>query len=173
MATAGPNLCTASAEYGSGTSWTGIGNATTSDNSYTSCSITGSSFTKPIIFNGFNLSIPQGAVIEGILVDIEKKSLNGTFRNSSIQLVKTGTTVVGSDLNDNATWSTTESTSTTGSVTELWGTTWTPEELNDSQFGVSVTAWQSNAGGSDTASVDSVTISVVYSGGAIPSLLIL
>ncbi len=172
MALDGPNLCTASSESGALTSWGSIGNVTSSDNVYTTCFIMGNSSTNTLFVSGFNLKIPQGAVIEGIMIDFDRLSTNGTFQDSNIRLGKTGTPVTG-NYSTGLTWSTSEVTTTIGSVSELWGTTWTPEELNASTFGVYLTATQTNAGGSDTASIDTVKVSVKYSGGAIPALLIL
>lgn len=171
MASVGPNLCTSALEYGSGTSWSGITNTYTSDNSYASCMIVASSNTKGLLCNGFGFTIPQGAVIEGITVSIERASLNETFIDYDISLVKTGTTTVGSNLSAGATWSTTENSVSFGSSTTLWGTTWAPEELNASSFGVSIIANQSNSVGTDTAYVDTISCRIFFSGGAIPSLM--
>jgi hypothetical protein len=62
----------------------------------------------------------------------------------SIRLVKGGT-IVGSDYATASDWTTTENTVTYGGATDLWGTTWTASDINDSTFGV-VLSCQSDIG---------------------------
>lgn len=70
-------------------------------------------------------------------------------------------TVTGLDYASNLDWDTTDLVVTYGSNSDLWGTTWTPAEINNSSFGAAVSA---SKGGpfSSTALVDQITIKVFY-----------
>lgn len=167
MASQGPNFPSANnVSTGTGNTWTNPGNGYTSDNTYTTCFVSGAGNTKNLIYSGFGFSIPAGATIDGIVVEFERKtSTASTFIDGDINLIKTGTTFVGTDQSAGATWSTTESYVTFGSSSNLWGTTWTDTEINASSFGVGHRAIQNNSKNSATASIDHVRITVHYTGG--------
>lgn len=93
---------------------------------------------------GFNFSIPSYASICGITVEIDKRAtgiiLGAWIRDNEIRIVKANS-VTGTDRADeSANWVGTESTFTYGGSTDLWGTTFTPAEVNSSGFGVAISA---------------------------------
>ena len=49
-----------------------------------------------------------------------------------------------------------------GTTSDLWGTTWTPADINASNFGVALSANSSGTGATRTASVDYIQITVTY-----------
>ncbi len=53
-------------------------------------------------------------------------------------------------------------TATYGSASDLWGTTWTPAEINNTNFGVSLSVLNQSGFSSRTASVDYIQITVTY-----------
>jgi hypothetical protein len=136
-----------------------------SDNTYASVSaFTLGEVTNYIVAQNFGYAIPAGATICGIQVTIEKRALGllANITDNSIKLFKGGTPT-GSDYKKAETWSSTETVSTYGSSTDLWGTTWSPAEINEANFGTGLSV---NLGGVDvlpTAQVDHTTVQVFYS----------
>lgn len=85
---------------------------------------------------GFN--IPAGATINGITVQINREGSANTLglgvRDSVVKLVKGGTVVGTNKAVTGTTWGTTFSTVTYGGTNDLWGTTWTPSDINSANF---------------------------------------
>jgi hypothetical protein len=159
MATQGPNSAGAGATGGTGTAWTNPGNVTASDNVYATCLTTGS---QQLRVTGFGFTIPAGATINGITVEIERKvgGTGGAPHDNVVQLVKDGSTLVGTNKASASTWPTVEAYATYGSAVDLWGATWSDSEVNASTFGVALSVVASI--GSQTFSVDHVRITVDY-----------
>lgn len=93
--------------------------------------------------SGFGFTIPAAAVICGIKVELEKSATGinilAWVRDNSIRLVKNGN-IVGSNKAFSGNWSSVETYSTYGGITDDWGTSWTPEEINDPDFGIAFSA---------------------------------
>ena len=106
----------------------------------------------------FGFSIPAPALIEGISVDVEKRSSSGTVFDARVRIVKGG--VVGAtDRAMGGTWPTTDTVFVYGGTSDLWGETWTAADINSSGFGVAISA-DDNI---DTAAIDHISITVTYS----------
>lgn len=171
MSSQGPNSGGTFADGGEvvGLQWTNPGNAAASDNSYATkiCSTSGSS-SNTLQATNFGFSIPSGATINGITVEIERKSNRGspTLVDASVKLIKGGT-VSGTDKASASTWPTADAYATYGSSSDLWGLTLTDSDVNASNFGVSLRVKQSPTGGklTATANVDHIRITVTYTGG--------
>lgn len=147
--------------------WATPNNTFSSDNSYSTRSVSGASSTGILEVSNFGFSIPSGAVIYGIIIEIERKASNttGSPRDAAIRLKKTAGTAVGDELASGSTWPTSDAYATYGTSTTLHGTTWTDAEINAITFGVMISG-QRNAGkGSTTFSVDHVRITVHYTEG--------
>ena len=76
-----------------------------------------------------------------------------------IRLAKAGT-AVGDNKSTVVVWPSTEGAITYGSPTDLWGTTWTPAEINASGFGATLNPL--NTGNGENAWVDYHQIIVYY-----------
>lgn len=140
-----------------GNSWFLPANAISSDNTYAQVAPGGvpTHYLKATTF-GFN--IPAPAEILGIEVLVERKSAAGNIVDNRARLVKGG--VVGTtDRSIAAPWSATETTVTYGTPSDLWGTTWTPSDINNAGFGFALSVND----GVDTAAVDQIRIRVTYS----------
>lgn len=178
MASQGPNSGgTFANETSIGTqAWTSPSNAASSNNSYVTAtsSGTGEWLTNYIKATNFGFSIPGGATIDGIIVEVERKALtnNGTqfIVDNSVKLVKGGT-ISGSEKADTSTkWLTSDTYKTYGSSTDLWGLTWTDSDINSSTFGVVFSAdIEKQFKFHETASVDHVRITVHYTTGGGPA----
>lgn len=110
--------------------WDSTGSAT--------CAMTGNSlghFLK--IANGFGFTIPAGAIINGIIVEF-KVNTAGTnaIYDSEVVLVKAGTLQATSRASLTS-WKDADWLSH-GSSTDLWGGTWTPDDINSATFGSAV-----------------------------------
>jgi len=169
MASQGPKLPTA--WYPTGT-WDNPDRVTASDGSYASWTFASGNFSNFLIPTTFQFSIPGGATIDGIKVAFHSRyaSVVNQVYDGNILLTKNGQSGVGSDHRLTGTpeetyWPTSPTTHTFGGPSDLWGTTWTPAEINGSGFGVLVDAWKSSGSG-QIAYIDSVEITVYYTPGA-------
>lgn len=151
---------------GSDHSWSNPSNAATSNNSRATSTITSSSnVTDYLRSTGFGFTIPSDATVTGIEVSIERSgnSISGVngVRDNIIRLVKNNTVVGNNKANTGLTWPTTDTVATYGNASDLWGTTWSPAEINHANFGVALSATRTS-GGDRTAQVDHVSIKVHY-----------
>lgn len=155
-----------------GTNWTSPSNVVANDDSYVTLSAT---FDEdPITVNsnrlrasGFGYSIPSDATVNGIKVEISRKSNStstGSVKDNQVYLVDAdGTSVSVSNKADTSTsWPTTEGVATYGGSSDLWGSTWDPADINDTDFGVYLKAVVVGTSATETASVDSITVTVYY-----------
>jgi hypothetical protein len=135
----------------------------------TTASITAASYDSPdisqiLVCSNFGFTIPTGATIDGIVVEIDRNNAAGAASDNRVQLAK-GTTfadLVGSNKADTATdWPAALASVSYGTgTTDLWGTTWTPAEINASSFAVFLSV-QADAANTDIA-VDYVRVTVHY-----------
>jgi Tfp pilus assembly protein PilX len=94
------------------------------------------------------------------VITVTATGRNDTLSDNNVQLLKAGAPV-GSNRAKSTLWDTSSSTITYGNSTDLWGTTWTPADLNATNFGLRFAA-DSAGGASATASIDWITIRVYY-----------
>jgi autotransporter-associated beta strand protein len=117
----------------------------------------------------FGFEIPSSATINGIQVSIKRFSsdnaTNNTVKDNVISLIKGGV-VIGANRANAGNWATANTTVFPyGSNSDLWGTTWTPDQINDPNFGISLSANINAAAfgsATTTASVDYMQITVTY-----------
>jgi hypothetical protein len=161
VASEGPNNPgTTANEVTTGQAWSNTSNAVSSNNSYASTTADIGGGSDGLRCTNFGFSIPGGATIDGIIVEVERKCDLGAVIDSGISLVIGGITV-GDDKSSADSWPTSDGTKVYGGSSDLWGDTWTDSEINDSGFGVQVGAIDQFAAG-DIASVDHVKITVHY-----------
>ena len=143
--------------------WTNPDNAKVSDDTYAQGAATGASiYTHYLKATNFGFSIPSGATIDGIIVEIEKKGVGtGFFRDEAIKIVKSdgsiGTT--NKAIGDN--WPTTEAYVSHGASDDLWSESWTAEDINNSNFGVVIQTYIQTELTTYTR-VDHIRITVYY-----------
>lgn len=157
--------------------WTNPSRASASDNSYATSAI------DPINMNGwsqyltvtnFGFAIPDGATIDGIQVNVERKSSTYTAgtkyaQDDTVQLLKAGT-AVGSNLATTTPYTTSDVQELHGGTTNKWGTTWTPADINNANFGVIYSAKTISTNAvAQTISVDWIGITVYYTPAAPPA----
>src|SRR5262245_46069990 len=105
----------------------------------------------------FGFAIPNGAVIEGIQVDLERKGASAFDRH--VRIVKAG--VVGAtDKSLPGNWMTlVDVVVTYGGPNDLWGETWTAADINSSNFGFALSVFTADG----IAVVDAISVTVFYS----------
>ena len=172
MPTQGYNNPTAAADAGGGSSnWNSLSDGLTSNDLYAECTVSsGGGFTSNIIkFTGFGFSIPAGATIDGIEVEIDWWATNGGMQEDIIQLYKAGT-LVGNNLSTSSTLpDSVETTSYKGGPTNLWGTTWTVDDINNSTFGLGIRCINTSLKFTATVNIDVVRIRINYTLGGTPA----
>lgn len=162
---------TASSLANAGTSenaeaWVSPGNITADDGS--NASITAATYDSPdisqlLIGSNFGFTIPNDAGIVGIVVEIERNNAAGAASDNRVQLAR-GTAfadLVGDNKADTALdWPAAMTVASYGSASDLWGTTWTPDQINASSFAVFMSV-QADAANTDVA-VDFYRVTVHY-----------
>ena len=161
----GPSTPATATSSGSNQHWSNVSNSKTSDNSYATVSVDGND-SDYISATGFGFSIPSNAVINGVIVDVERKSSStsdGGSDDASVRLIKGGS-ITGSDRQTNTDYTTSDTTESHGTSSDLWGLTLTPADINAANFGVAVSVQKnSNGGSAHTVSIDSIIITIHYS----------
>jgi hypothetical protein len=110
-------------------------------------------------------NIPSTAIIRGIQVDIIRMaSATSSLRDEDVFLLKAGS-ASGSDKAATGTdWLTTDVNATYGGPDDLWGTTWTPAEINAANFGVRLRIRNRHTSTARTASINQIRVTVTYTG---------
>jgi len=151
--------------------WSDPENVKTSNDSYAHVTHGGVSNNSSYLYvSDFGFSIPSGAAVTGIKVEVEKHTTlsggtpgNEQARDFHAQIVKGG--VVGSANKSIASvWPTSDAYSTYGGNSDLWDETWTPADINASDFGFAFSSTQGNSS-INNSYVDHIRITVYYSTG--------
>lgn len=138
------------------TAWTNPGNITANDNSTASCASNsvGSAYLRA---SNFNFGIPTNSLIQGFTVKVEMAESSTGTETVRVQIVGPAGTAIGTAKTFVAS-GTTLTLYTTGSSTDLWGTTGlTAADVNDTDFGVYV--WYTTT---HSTTVDYISIDVNY-----------
>ena len=112
----------------------------------------------------YGFGIPVDATITGIEVRINRLAVGPppSIFDTEVSLV-INDVVVGDNKASALPWPTSFETATYGSPTDLWGTSWTPAQVNSDGFGVVIAANRGNQGQSDKyATVDTMQITVYF-----------
>ena len=159
--TGSPTLCVNDTSVGT-YAWNGLNNVGSSDNQYATADGRNSSITNYLKCTGYNFNIPADAIIDGIELNIEGRSLR-TFTDYAVNLVKADTIQTATNYaNGNAFRSNNDLTFTYGTPTDLWGTTWLPSEINSTTFGIAFAAQRGPYTRTDTIRVDHMPITIHY-----------
>jgi hypothetical protein len=175
-----PSTITNSAAAGV-VAWSNLANAVSSNNSHASCGITlgvlASAQTHYIQTQGHGLAIPATATVCGIEVRVERHAsgllIGSSVKDQTLFLMKAGSPV-GTNHASSSAWPGSDAVAVYGSTSDLWGTTWTPAQINASNFGVQLSALM-NAGVVSlflSANIDAITITVYYTTTTLPVELI-
>jgi len=152
----------------SGGNWLNPTNAASSNNAYASYGGTyfdANEISDELRVSNLGLSLPTGATIDGIVVEIEKHTAGGDNAvDYDVRLTKVAGTQIGTNKADTTTnWAQSDPNSYTsyGGASDLWGTTWTEAEVESSGFGL-VFCGKSNNDANVDLNVDHISITVYY-----------
>ena len=167
-ATSGPNYPGSAATAGAGTAWTAstgtLTDAVGADDGNTAQAVLAAGAdSQSLQLTNFGFSIPTDATVTGIMVEVNRfASSNLSIHDVTVQLLKDGAPAGSNKAITVVPWTTVATTIVIyGGSKDIWGTTWTPAQINASTFGVSLAV--TNSGGAEqTASVDYVRITVTY-----------
>jgi hypothetical protein len=158
VASQGPNLVGAGASIaGPDTAWINPNNIVADDSALASCSPPVDTGSNNLAGTVCGFTIPTGATIDGVVVELNDLSGNttGVF---SLSLSKDGVSPIGTTKTPVAGvgWV------SYGGISDLWGTTWTPTEINATTFGALLMIVLADA---TASSIDSMRITVYYTVG--------
>lgn len=141
--------------------WVNPDNVISNNNLYSTIALNNQT-SNSLQATNYGFTIPFNAIITGIRVTIGRyQSAVGSgndIHDIEVMLLKGGSTV-GNNYALAAEWPTAEGTVNYGSQTDIWGTTWTPAQINAVDFGVSLVA---NSTNNRTGRVDYMLIAVTY-----------
>lgn len=156
MATAGPNAASAAS------GWTNSSNVYVQDSTYATNSVSAGSNSATLKAQGFGFVLATDSTINGFTVIIWKRAAASlVMKDNSIHLLDSSGVATGNNKASGSYWSSTNTASTYGSSSDVWGTTLTPTDVNSSNFGVQLVAHNDDSS-SWTASVDYVSVTVDY-----------
>lgn len=157
--------------------WTNLTNVFVSDNTYAAASrsvaILSTINTNYAYLKSLGFSIPADATICGIKVDVARRasgiSIGATVSDNTVQLLKSGV-LTGSNKASLSNWPTSKTTASYGSNSDSWGSTWSPADINDPDFGVALSAKMFSGLISLvlTANVDNISVTVYYTTMVLP-----
>lgn len=156
--------------------WSNPNNAKADDEAYATVVVAkdseslGPEQSNYLYFHNFAFGIGAGATINGVEFELQAKSTDATKDIIvTMRLVKTTSTLVGTDQSASNAIPTSDTIFTFGNPTSLWGTTLTQAEVSASGFGVvmAVRTTNTTAGASSTISVDYGKMTVYYTGGSV------
>lgn len=164
--TTGPKYPTATSTVngaGSDGSWANPANIFADDGSNaTSFFLNPPSSRDTVELNGstFGFNIPSNAVIDGIKLEMEVPSSNRWFNGGGIMQLKKAGSLVGTNKDGTATVA--SNVYTYGGSTDLWGTTWTPAQINASNFGFGFVATYTSSPNDFSIAIDFVRVTVYW-----------
>lgn len=141
-----------------GTNWTNPTNVYASDDSR---AVYANTTQNDLKITGFNMEVPDDAIILGVEVSVEGNGTDATAANRSIEIgmTKDGSTLAGSRLASQNLNQTTDTTLTFGTAANLFSTTLTADEVQASTWGILLRAGNTNAG---ARNIDQVKVRVTY-----------
>jgi len=128
---------------------------------------TPSGVSQELTATNFGFTIPAGAVINGVQVDIEWWAINDIFccvtaGQNDVTLLKAGIATGANRGSIFVALPTSNAFTTFGSNSDLWGATWTSSDINATNFGVQLSLIDNTGAGNGAASVDFVQITVTF-----------
>lgn len=133
----------------------------------------GNPITHYLKATNFGFTLPTGATVTGITVRVKRDfqdvdlGVNSFAVDSAVKIIKSDGSVSTTNRADASThWPTSLAFASYGGTTDLWGETWTKDDINSANFGVAVAAALTNPD-ADTirAKVDFIDVTVAYTTG--------
>jgi len=143
------------------TPWTTPTLVYTSNNAYAEAAMADEGFSYWLRTTTYGFAIPAGSTIDGIKARFEKRAQTASqIKDWDVKLVKAGSEQ-GDDKGSGDWWTTSDTYVVHGGAGDLWGSAWTPADINAGNFGVSISARNYDLSPRD-ALIDHVQIKVYY-----------
>ena len=175
MATAGPNQGSAAVQTSdTAIPWVNPENAVSDDDNYATVALNDSLKSDFLDITGFGFSIPDGATVSAIVVEVAcKQSVASQAGWYTLRLIKAGSPIGNSVFPDGSAIPTSEEYITSGSKSlATLGTTLSGVEANAVNFGIRLQFTGGVGAGPSTVSVDAVRITLTYSSGSPRSVVV-
>jgi hypothetical protein len=147
---------------GASSNWSNAGNIATNDNAYASfpdLPNTAGTYTDYITITGFGFSIPQSAIVTGILVEIERSDPNQQTSDYSVRIIRKG--VIGAtEKSTGLAYPASDAYQAYGGNNDTWGETWSYKEIGSSSFGVAIAAQRTATGAVTAGQIDNVRVTI-------------
>lgn len=141
--------------------WEYPGNAKVSNDAYASKTLQQNEITYYLKATNFKFGIPPGAKIKGIQVEIERYAdILTSIKDYSVKLVKGGT-IQGVNKALGAWWPISDAYMSYGGSDDLWGVSWTSEDISSFNFGVAIAA-KCHSEDASAPNIDHIRITVFY-----------
>ena len=141
-------------------SWSNPARIVSDNNSYASVYIDNEGQSDYLYASNFGFNIPTDATINGITVDIGRyASRSNAIHDETVQLYN-GSINLGNNKARSFRWSNSETMATYGGDSDTWGVTLTPDDINNSNFGVRLAVTSDRD--KTTAYVDYIRLTVTY-----------
>lgn len=171
----GPNNPATSANVpftGSDYAFNNPSNAQLSDNTFSYAASLASLFNKTTDYlqvKNFGFNIPTAATICGIKAQVVKSAddidillIGAWVKDYNVRIIKAGA-LAGNNMANATEWPSSNTTATYGGVNDLWGTTWSPAEVNSNNFGFSISAEiKTGIGLLPVVKIDYINLTVYY-----------
>jgi hypothetical protein len=143
--------------------WTNAGYIVADDSNYATAILTPSAVSEYLQGTDYGFTISPDATINGITVSVMRRSSSDYYgysvEDSDLYLLKGGA-IVGTDHAVTTDWPTSMAAASYGGAADLWGSTWTPADINAANFGVVLSARNQSGYGNRTAYVDYIRITI-------------
>jgi len=145
---------------GGAIAWKDPRNVFVDDTSYAEAQTFGAATSYYLNITNYSFSIPAGAEIDGIEVEVlVRAATGGGMFDDEVKIIKGG--VLGTADRANSTgWTAIFTYLMHGSTEDLWGETWTPDDINADDFGFAISM---TVGGIALANIDHARVTVYYS----------
>lgn len=112
----------------------------------------------------FGFAIPADATICGITLNIERRA-SGVLqqvKDYSVRIIKGGALGTENKARTSSVWPTSDTYATYGGTSDAWSETWTPADINSSNFGSAIAVNLSGISAFPTARIDDINMVVSY-----------
>lgn len=149
---------------GSNKSWSDLSNTTSSDDHhaiYGTLDGGANSYSDYLQATVFSLSVPGGAIIKGIEVEVERSDVFENTRDYSVRIVKSGT-ISEFEMKSTAVYTADDNVMIYGGNNNLWNESWTVDDVNSDDFGVAISC-SNILNENNEGKIDDIRITVYYS----------